>query len=298
MFDSLIHANPARLSRFAALAVCAAAGLACVWLLVRLLWLALPQGDVTATPAVPTRSAASKPVLSVAKWHLFGNAQNLALTRLAREAPATTLRLTLRGTWALSDPRQGIAMIQDEQGNEQAYKVGDTVTAGAKLTEVYPDHVVLNHEGADETLNLPRPEQHEVALPAANQRAIQAGRGHRASSLPPGYIPPRMAHGAVDWSRVQQRLRIDPQQLARQVHVESVFDHGKLAGVHLSGGGRVAELMQQAGLRSSDLITAVNGTRVSLSDAQQLMQNLGGASRVQVTVLRDGKPATLTLNLQ
>lgn len=298
MLNSLTRADQARLSRYAALSVCMLAGLACLWLLVRLFWLALPRDSskVDFAPlAAPTSTAVA---LSVAKWHLFGNPQNVAMMRLAHNAPTTTLRLTLRGTWALDDPHQGLAMIENEHGSEHAFKIGEEVSAGAKLVEVYPDRVVLNHEGVDETLRLPVAAATAPPLPAANQRNLANGQGQRASSIPPTFVPPSMANGTIDWSRAQNQLQIDPAELQRQVHIAPVFENGKIAGARLSGGGRVAELMQQAGLKPTDLITAVNGTTLSsLSNPQELMDNLKDASSLQVTVMRDGKPATLTLNL-
>ena len=57
--------------------------------------------------------------------------------------------------------------------------------------------------------------------------------------------------------------------------------------------------MNQAGLKATDTITSVNGTALTgLPNPQQFMDNLKNASSLQVTVLRDGKPATLTLNLR
>jgi general secretion pathway protein C len=298
MLNPLTHADHERLSRIAALAVAAMAAAVCVWLLVRLLWLALPRGDGSGDVAsVAARPPAAAAAQSIAKWHLFGNPQSVNLAQLARNAPATTLKLALRGTLALADPKQGIAMIADEQGNERGYNVGDDV-AGAKLTEVYTDHVVLSHEGASETLQLPRPETHAPELPEANRQNLAGTQQGKALSVPPTYVPPQMAHGALDWSQAQKHLQIDPAELAKQIHVEPVFENGKLAGARLSGGGQIGALMNQAGLTPTDLITTVNGTSLtSLSNPQQFIDNLKYATSLQVTVLRDGKPATLTLTL-
>lgn len=296
MLNSLTFTDHARLSRLGALGVCAVAGATCLWLLVRMFWLALPQTDDTSVVAAPAPVTTPAPQ-SVAKWHLFGNPQNVMLAQMMRNAPATTLKLTLRGTLSLSDPKQGIAMIQDEHGAERAYNVGDTVADRAKLAAVFADHVVIEHEGVAETLSLPRDDAPVPAAPANQQNPLATLPG-KASSVPPSYIPPSMASGALDWSHAQKQLQIDPTQLAQQVHVEPVFVNGKLTGARLSGAGKVGTLMQQAGLKPTDIITAVNGTTVAgLSNPQQLMDNLKDASSLQVTVLRDGKPATLTLNL-
>jgi general secretion pathway protein C len=298
MLNPLTHSDHERVSRLAALAICAGAGVICVWLLVRLVWLLLPHAhldsDLTSAAPRPPGTAAAQ---SIALWHLFGNPQSVNLAQLARNAPATTLKLTLRGTLALPDPKQGIAMIADEQGGERGYNVGDDV-AGAKLAEVYTDHVVLNHEGTAETLQLPRPEAHAPELPEANRQNLAAAQG-KASSVPPVYVPPQMAHGTLDWTRTQKQLQIDPAELARQVHVEPVFENGKIAGARLSAGGNIGALMSQAGLQPGDLITTVNGTPLAgLSNPQQFMDNLKDASSLQVTVMRNGKPATLTLTLR
>jgi len=304
MLSSFSTADHARASRLAALATCGIAVILCVWLLVRLSWLLVPQ-DEDATSAAPALApaAVTPPAQSVAKWHLFGNSQGVLLAQAARTS-ATTLKLTLRGTLALADASQGIAMIEDEHGAERAYRVGEDV-AGAKLAEVYTDHVILNHEGASETLNLPQPEAHAPELPPATagnakQQTAGAAPASRASSIPPNYEPPQMAHGAAaDWSKMQKGLRMDPNEVARQVHIEPVYENGKLAGARLSAGGQLGALIGQAGLKANDTITAVNGASVTdLSKLQQMSENLQSASSLQVTVMRDGKPATLTVNLR
>ncbi|MGH8091312.1 MAG: type II secretion system protein GspC [Rudaea sp.] len=297
MLASLTNANRARSSRLAALGACVAAALICLWLLVRLAWLLVPQGDDGVASAPVASAPAAVPVQSVGKWHLFGNPQTIAVLQQMRNAPATTLKLTLRGTLAMDDAHEGIAMIEDEHGGERAYKVGEVVGSNAKLAAVYADHVVLDHEGVAETLNLPRAEQHAPPLPPANQANLATATGARASSIPPNYAPPQLS-GNLDWSAAQSKLRIDPAQLAKQVHVEPVFENGKIAGARLSGGGEVARLMSQAGLKSTDLITAINGQSLSaVSNPQQFMDNLAGAGSLSVTVLRNGKPATLTVSL-
>src|SRR6185312_10640058 len=175
MLNSLTATDHERLARGAALSVCAAAALLVLWTLVRLAWLLLPHADVIDTgAAAPLATAAAAPVQSIAKWHLFGNPQAVNLAQLARNAPTTLLKLTLRGTLALPDPKQGIAVIADEQGHELSYNVGDDIVPGVKLVEVHTDHVVLEHEGALENLQLPRPEAHTPDLPEANRQNLAA----------------------------------------------------------------------------------------------------------------------------
>lgn len=300
MFNPLSAGDTDRTSRLAAFAVCVLAGLLCIWFLARLVWLLVPRGSDASASAPASSSAAAVPIsaaTSVAQWHLFGNAQAIDLAERALNAPKTALKLGLRGTLALPDPKDGIAIIADEQGLERSYNVGSAVGGSAKLTEVYTDHVVLSHDGVVESLNMPRPEEH---VPPTAERASARGTGI-AASVPPGYVPNAPSNsaspGAGNSGNVMSRM--NAADLARQVQFEPVFEGGKIAGARLSGSGAAAVLMNQVGLKPSDVVTAVNGTSLSsVSNPQQLLDKLGNASSLQVTVQRDGKPATLTLNLR
>lgn len=297
MLNSLRTTDHERVARSLATAACVLAGLVCVWFAVRLVWLLLaPRIDDAAQTAAPAATSKVNAATSVAQWHLFGNSQSIDLARLTTNAPPTTLKLILRGTLALPDAAQGMAIIADEHGLEKSYKVGETVSGGAKLGEVYPDHVVLSHDGIAESLLLPKPEEHAPALPAQNQQRLAAGNA--ASSMPPGFSSRPSAAASAPGGKSSPNMA-GTEDLARQVHIEPVFDNGKLSGARLSGSGAVSALMAQAGLKSTDVVTSVNGMPLSnLSNPQQLMDNLRNAASVQVTVQRDGKPATLTLPLR
>jgi general secretion pathway protein C len=290
-----------RVQRAGALGVCALAALACAVTLSKLVWLALPRSAAGNDPAAAIAAAPAAGAVaaaSVAKWHLFGNPQNaIAMADLARSGPNTTLKLNLHGTLAMDDPTAGMAMIADDQGVERAYRVGDEVPGGATLAAVFPDRVTLKHEGANETLELPHPENHAPpqAVPGAPSLTASAPR---ATPIAPLYTPPNLANGAVDWNKVQQQYNINPEELARQVQVLPVMENGKFSGVRLSAGPNAA-LFNQLGLRPTDIVTAVNGKALDgLGNAQQLVDSLKNSSRIQVTVQRDGKPATLTVNLK
>jgi len=288
-----LPSNADRLSRLAALAVCIVAGAICALMLVRIVWLLVPRGADAppAQPLVSTQAHASA-ATSIAQWHLFGNAQTIDLAARAANAPRTALKLALRGTFALDDAKDGIAIIADQQNIEHSVKVGETI-GSATLAEVYADHVLLQHDGVAESLALPRAEEHAPATPGA--RPAPALPGIAASNG--AASTPAMATVAAPGAPVVARA--NAADLARQVQFEPVFDGGRIAGARLSGSGAAAQLMSQVGLKPTDLVTAVNGTPLSsVSNPQQLIDKLGNAASLQVTIQRDGKPATLTLNLR
>jgi general secretion pathway protein C len=297
---NLLTADPDRSSRAVAIGICVLAALLCIWLLVRLLWLFVPRSSAIAAAEDPLAhlAQAKSAATSIAQWHLFGNSQTVDLAARALNAPKTALKLNLRGTLALPDAKDGLAIIADEQNIERSYKVGDAV-GSAKLAEVYADHVVLSHDGASESLSMPRAED-RVSLPTAERGA--SSRPGVAASVPPGYTPPAAsAPGVAPANGAAGPLltRTNAADLARQVQFEPVFDGGKIAGARLSGSGAAAALMNQVGLRPTDIVTAVNGTQLSsVSNPQALLDKFGNASSLQITVQRDGKPATLTLNLR
>ena len=94
------------------------------------------------------------------------------------------------------------------------------------------------------------------------------------------------------------QVRRDPQAILSRVQVVPVLADGKLAGVRLSAGTDVA-LLEQVGLQQGDVVTAVNGMAVdSVERGRQIMESLGNANAVRVTVLRNGKPTEITVGLR
>lgn len=313
----LSGAQVERISLLGGMLACAVLALACLWLAVKLVWLVLPgaaEPEMTLPPAAAVPVSGGKAAVSVSKWHLFGSA-GLTNAQLARSAPATQLQLQLRGTLAEADPRAGMAVIADPVSGERAYRVGDALPGGASLDGVYPDRVILLHEGAQETLGLPYDQpgvpssSAPAAAAAAPAPAVHGRAGATASASAPSadqipaaapvFVPPQMAQGAVDFSKIQQQLGVpDPAQLMRQINAQPVMENGRMAGVRLSGGPN-AVLVAQLGLQPSDIVTSINNVPLdSMARANQVVQSLTNANRVTVTVNRDGKPVTLSVNIK
>ena len=285
----------------AALASCAVFGALAVWLLVRLIWLLVPRGDAAfgdASARVGIGDQGPAPAQSISKWHLFGNTP---FTGSGSGASATTLAMILRGTLADRDPTTGIAVIGDGERGERAFRAGEDVAAGVKLARVYPDHVVLLHEGVEETMKLTRDQNlapADIVRPGSpiNTRSNAMANGASASATSPGAaqttrVPP-------DVQQTIERLRQNPEELAKRVQIVPVLDGGRLTGVRLSAGTDMA-LMGRIGLRAGDIVTAVNGAPVdSIARGQQIIESLRTAASARVTVLRDGKPTDITISLK
>ena len=286
-----------------------------LWLGARLLVLllggpTLPEPVLAVDPDLAPRGG-SGPDVPLAQWHLFGNAgapSNLA--QRTQLAPETALQLVLRGTLNLDSSDGGIAIIADAGGNEAAYRVGDSLPGDATLTAIYAGRVLLNRGGIDEGLSLLPPGSEGAApsaartaggsrVPQGMQRALDAaGQG---GSLPgsPGnpFVNPTISTGVPSLESLRAATGTDVAELARQVNVQPVMENGRFAGVRLTV-GRDSDILARTGLRSTDLITAVNGIPLDGPQRQpELMRMLQGSRQLNLTIRRDGRVQTLTVGL-
>jgi general secretion pathway protein C len=202
--------------------------------------------------------------------HLFGTSALPA----GGAAPQTTMPLVLAGVIADKDPNKGQAIIGENANAAKLYAVGGAISGGARLHAVYADRVLLERNGALETLSLPRNE-------SAGARP--------ASAAPPSNFG----------SRIAQQAAANPTLLAGLVRVQPVFTQGKLSGYRVfPGGAKGNTAFTQLGLKPGDLIEAVNGTPLDdAARAMEVLQTLSSASSATVTVSRNGQSQEVNLNL-
>jgi type II secretion system protein C len=277
----------------AALAACIVLAAAVLWLAVRLVRLLVPGGDAAYDGAsVRVGEAAGAPSASIAKWHLFGD------TPVAAGGGAAAAQsMILRGTLADRDPAAGIAVIDTGSG-EHAYRAGEIVSSNVKLTRVYSDRVTLSRDGVESTLTLTRDRNlmpTEIVRPPSPRVAGSRGSASSPTSQA-GALQTRAM--SPETRQVIERAREHPEDLARLVQIAPVVEGGRVTGVRV-GTGTDAALMSAMGLRTGDVVTAVNGAPVdSLARGQQIIEGLRTAASARVTVLRDGKPVDVTISLK
>jgi general secretion pathway protein C len=199
--------------------------------------------------------------------HLFGTAG----IKATGDAPQTTMPLILAGVIADKDPNKGQAIIGENAMSAKLVAVGGNISGGARLHAVYSDRVLLERNGALETLSLPHNPQPGGGSPA-----------------PPSF-----------GSRIAQAASSNPTLLAGMVRIQPVFTQGKLSGYRIFPGGTKGNAaFSQLGLKPGDLIEAVNGT--SLDDAaraMEVLQTLSSSASATVTVSRNGQSQEVNLNL-
>lgn len=269
---------------------------ALLWTGVRLFWLLLAGPDLPPAPPVTLdRLRASEPTAAVAQWHLFGTAgAGFDPQQLAAQAPETALKLVLRGTLSEHAADGGIAIIADEHGVDRGYRVGDLLPGDARLEAIYAGRVLLSRGGVNESLSLPRGDA-GAATPGV------AGNAPRAPAALPnpsgGFVNPMIAPGAPVLESQRALAGMNLEELAKQVNVMPVLENGRFAGVRLSV-GRDSDLLARSGLRSTDIIVAVNGVPLDGPQRQvELMNSLRDARQVTVTIRRDGETLQIPIGL-
>ncbi len=274
-----------------------------LWIASKLFWQLFPI-DENSTPRSAqiqtTQPLASPTKTDIGAMHLFGDTGQAVFLPVGFDAPETTLDLKLFGTFAVEDkPEEGYAIIGDSEGREGHFRAGDTIPGDATLREVHPDRVILMRAGTLETLRLRSDDGNEPSeFRRRNNRrqvASQAARQNHSAIRQSG-SPAIPAINAIDMQAMQQ-LRLDPAQLAQQIQARPHIVDGKQIGIRLDA-GRNSDLLQRAGLRRTDVIMSVNG--VSLDNpvaGMSLIPKLQSESSLTVTVLRDGREITQTIEL-
>jgi len=247
--------------------------------LASLLWRVLGASEVDAGADAPVVQAQAQNVdiAAIVNAHLFGVA---AQSGDPSDAPATTANLTLAGTLAGREPEQGWAIIGATGQSARVYATGASLPGGSRLFAVYPDRVILDRNGARESLLLPR-----LAGGASG------GVAPRAAGL-----PPVAASNASIADSVRQLLVQNPSAGAELLRPQPVFAGGSLRGYRVYPGRNRAQFAG-LGLQPGDLVMAVNGA--ALDDPNrglEILRGVGQGSAVTLTVERGGQQQQITVD--
>ena len=218
-------------------------------------------------------------IQSVVSAHLFGIATADPSAQDPANAPPSTSNLVLAGTISTQDPKRGVAIINDG-GPSKVYSVGDNV-GGASLHSVYLDHVILDRGGALETLILPR---------------LMGPGMHARGPTRRGGADPRTAAAVQN---IRQLVQQDPSILDQVMRTVPSYDSaaGKLRGFRAYP-GKNRQVFNKLGLKSGDLVTAINGTVLDDPQrSQEVFNTIQTSDHVTVDVERGGQKQQITLNI-
>jgi general secretion pathway protein C len=236
-------------------------------------------------PLGPGNAASPRPgvnVQAIVGAHLFGVPTVDPGSQDPNSAPPSSANLLLTGTIATDNPKHGVAIVSDGGGPSKVYSVGDRL-AGASLHSVYLDHVILDRNGALETVTLPR------LLPARTG----------ASGPAPMRRPAGDPRAAAAVENIRRMVQQDPAILDQVMRTVPSYDSaaGKLRGFRAFP-GKNRQIFSKLGLKSGDLVTAINGTQLDDPQrSQEVLNTMQTADHVTVTVERGGQKQDITLNV-
>jgi general secretion pathway protein C len=235
------------------------------WQLAKIIWLLVPApvtDDVIQSPviipAASSEASGSADVQIIAANHMFGEAtsdaaaatpvpvvdDNLSDTRLTN--------LVLKGTIASDIPEFSVAVIADNNAEQNVYVIGDSIGSGTTLHAVYAERVVLNENGALTNLRLPS------EFPAGQSRPVR-----RATNVS------RQATRSSNTQNLQNVVTENLTKLSDVIRPTPYLVNGQQAGYRVYP-GRNRQQFSALGLRPGDLIKDIDGQ--SLSDPTQAMQ--------------------------
>ena len=249
------------------------------WQLALTTWEFWPRPTDTSALAQPapllTGSAErSNHLAALDNLNLFGTpaAETASQPSVPTVAPVSRLPAKITGLVASSNPQQSRVIIQ-LRGKDKMYHIGEMLEgANARIENIYPDRVIIDHNGKFESL-LMYPNEKGQAQGAVSVPAVQTAR-----------LPTPVPNSPASWSDL---LKISP-----------VRADGQVRAYRLSP-GKQPQLLQKYGLRAGDLVTSING--YELSDRQQtmeLMQELPSLGTLDLTIERDGQLQNVQVKLR
>ncbi len=222
--------------------------------------------------------------VSIAQYHIFGSSQELIEIPLS--SGETSLNLILNGTMSNDDEQAGLAYISNAQGKQEKFLVGDKIFNSATLKEVHKTYVVLQQNGKKERLSLRENSQVTIA------------RKPKSNKSQPAYLKHLNGGQSGNWQEAMDQQKFSPARISNIVgNVKLVTDQlGNVQGIKVSNMAD-AGLLKQFGFKSNDIITAVNGNKVSASNLLSIKQTLEKNPNATVTIKRNGKVQNIQVNL-
>lgn len=243
--------------------------------------------ELFVAPTKQTASAKDQPKQAVA-YDLFEEEQKIP--QKADKPVRKNLNLMLHGIIARSDPKQGSALISPKNAVPQVYRVGEQVSPGVTLDEIYPNYVLLLRGDTYEQLALPKS---HTGLSSTKRKQTKSNAA--LDGEPVVVNAPRVTRKLA---RYRKQLKQNPMALARLLRGKPVMRNGKIHGVQISRGNDPT-LISDIGLQDKDVLLSLNG--ISLNDIKQLptlIKTLSEDDRFEVMLERNGVTQSINIYLE
>lgn len=256
------------------------------------MWFAVPLAALY--QQVPTSRSLHKPELPLAAYavvhsrDIFNSVKAPLQAGVAQATAATTLKL-----WGTAKNGLGpaFAIIEDPSTRiQKLYGEGETIAPGIRLLSVDWDQVRIERNGHQETLVLStEPSGHTNPHTRVAIRGKQTGNNTvRQLTQDTFQIERReVEHAMNNLNTLFKQVRAVP--YATKDGIPQGF---RLFAI------KANSMIDRLGVKNGDIIQRVNGVEISdPSTAFSLLQDIQGQSRVQIDVMRNHKPVTLSYEI-
>jgi general secretion pathway protein C len=202
-----------------------------------------------------------------------------ALILLAATTAAPPADLTLVGVVVGRRPESSVAILR-AGGRTRIASVGEAAFGG-RVRAVAAAGVTVEFGSEPVELRLPQAAFAGLTAPAPAARADAVSGGR-----------------VLERREVERRLGEEASRILAETTLVPAMDGARVAGFTLA---RIPEgtLLTDAGLQPGDILTSVNDTPVdSLATLIALWPRLQGETSLRATVLRNGQPLTLSVDLR
>lgn len=259
--------------------------------------------SVTSTPeSIATSSDRPRYAQSIVKHHLMGEIQEVKVEPKVtpKKVVKTRLKLSLHGTIAYRD-QTGFAMIATQGKPQKTYAVGETLEGhdNIRLKRVYASHIVLDREGKEEELHLPKNDDksktnNAIASPPSGSPTPNFQFGGRPDDKP---RPPTASQNTrIDpnqLGKIRDQLMTNPAQLTKIMRVSPVSYNGEFQGFKVTPGSQ-RKAFAALGFKAGDIVRSVNGTVIDAPEkGMEILQTLSTSDTVNVVVKRGKDEITL-----
>jgi len=272
----------------------------CAWAVLNIGWLAITdaqepvlindeQQQSTAKAEIATLS-----IQTVSDLHLFGRSAtaNKSLNEPAFaepkvKAPETRLKLKLVGVRYGSGDIRSSVIIEGGDKKQVIYYVGDELpVGGARVAEIFSQHVTISRQGKHESLTL------FDALNTEKDRADDAQLDETSIDTDKVTDFSNNQFLTKKINRYRQIALEDPMALSGIVRVSPILDGERFIGYLLNPGTDKA-FFRRAGLVRGDLLTSLNGIELdSPSKALSIMASLAVSNDLDIIINRNGEQKT------
>lgn len=266
--------------------------IACAQLLSEIIWMLLDESDYgTTTITTPVTSTSGQNSNNVKKSqqqtfrnlssaHLFGTAETKT-TVSTDKLPETKLNLVLKGVLSAGTTAMASAIIaQGKNGKEEIYGIGDKIPGGITLKEIHPEHIILERQGRLETLRL------------------EKSKGSSTSNMSRSSASTISTASSQKLKDIRSDIIKNPTAFRKHALPVVVRENGKQIGYRLQA-QQNSDLLTQAGLEPSDVITSINGVKLNdMKNSISALNALRSANNVNIMVKRNGAEIPLNIQLQ